>query len=72
VSPRRARDVPAVLERIRLAVVLVEERQLETVAHLGVLSVRLRLEEVMSRHAVVIGNDLLVVVRKKSIPHAKC
>jgi hypothetical protein len=37
------------------AVHFVEERELEAVACLGVVAVGLRLEEVVPRHAVVIG-----------------
>jgi hypothetical protein len=61
--PRRARAVPAVLEGIRLAVVLVEERQLEAVARLGVVTVGLRLEQVMPRQAIVVRDDLPILLR---------
>ena len=45
------------------AVVLVEERQLQAEARLGVLPVGLRFEQVMPRYAVMIGDDLLVLPR---------
>jgi hypothetical protein len=57
-----ARAVPAVLEGISLAVVLAEQQQLEAVAHLGALPVGLRLEQVVPVHAVVVGDDLAVLL----------
>jgi hypothetical protein len=45
------------------AVHLVEEGELEAVARLGVVAIGLRLEEVMPRHPVVVGNDLPVLLR---------
>src|SRR5918992_3757129 len=49
------------------AVVLVEERELEAVARLGVLAVGLRLEEVVPRQAVVVGDYLPVLLRPEEL-----
>jgi hypothetical protein len=50
------------------AVVLVEERQLQAVARLGVVAVGLRLEEVVPRHAIVVGDDLAVLLGLEGFP----
>src|SRR5688572_24536840 len=49
------------------AVILAEERELETVTHLRVVAVGLRLEEVMPRHAVVVGDHLPVLLRAEEL-----
>jgi hypothetical protein len=48
-------------------IVLAKQRELETVARLGMVPVRLRLEEVMPRHAVVVGDDLTVLLRAEEL-----
>src|SRR6266550_3999630 len=44
------------------AVILAEERELETVTHLGMVAIGLRLEEVVARHPIVVGNHLPVLL----------
>jgi hypothetical protein len=44
------------------AVVLVEERELQAEARLGVVPVGLRLEQVVPGHAVVVGDHLAVLL----------
>jgi hypothetical protein len=61
--PRIARDVPEVLEGFSRAIVLAEEWELQAVARLGVVAVSLRLEQVVPRQAVVVGDDLPVLLR---------
>jgi hypothetical protein len=46
----------------KLAVVLVEQWQLQAIARLGMVAVGLRLEEVVPGHAVVVGDHLPVLL----------
>ena len=47
---------------VPLAIVRIEERQLHAVARLGVVAVDLRLEQVVLRHAVMVGHDLPILL----------
>jgi hypothetical protein len=62
----RRRGAPPSLVTVR-AVVLVEERQLDPDTRFGVVAVGPRLEQVVARHAVMVGDDLPVLLRAEEL-----